>query len=241
LRSHRNRLTRGAIAAAFILCTGTAFADILVVRSTGASAKQYPPGKRIAEGARIVLPANASLDVLDGRGTRTLRGPGSFVAGAVAPRSAAPAPVARRARIGAVRSAGISDLRPPSIWHVDIARSSSVCVAEPANVILWRADPVRAVNLTVSSAAAGPSKRIAWQPGASTLAWPADLAVANGAEYRLSWPGAAAPTIIRFRTLPTKPVGLEDLASFLVSNQCEAQLDMFIETVRLPDEGPPGG
>jgi hypothetical protein len=41
--------------------------------------------------------------------------------------------------------------------------------------------------------------------------------------------------------LPQRPVGLEDMASFLLSNQCQAQLDLFIETVRIPDSASPAG
>lgn len=218
-------------------------ADILVIRSIGPSAKSFPPGKRLAEGSRITLKANDSIDVLDGRGTRTLRGPGNFVAGAAsqARAGAAPSVGQRRARIGAVRTAGLGELRPPTIWHVDISRSSSVCVAEAANVTLWRADSAKPVTLHITRAQGVGGARLDWASGSSTAAWPASLPVADGAEYRLSWAGAATPTTIRFRTLPKRPVGLEDMASFLMSNQCEAQLDLFIETVRAPDAAPAKG
>lgn len=73
-----------------------------------------------------------------------------------------------------------------------------------------------------------------WQPGSTTLAWPSDLPVADGAEYRLSWKGDAAFTALRFRTVPAEPAGLEDIAQFLIRNQCEAHLDLFIDTVKLP-------
>ncbi|HYD36678.1 MAG TPA: hypothetical protein VEA60_03635, partial [Allosphingosinicella sp.] len=63
---------------------------------------------------------------------------------------------------------------------------------------------------------------------------PSDLPVAEGSEYRLSGPGAAAPTTIRFRTMGNKPAGLEDMAQALIRNRCDAQLDLFIETVKLP-------
>ena len=65
--------------------------------------------------------------------------------------------------------------------------------------------------------------------------------VADRAEYRLSWAGAATPTMLKFRALPKRPLGLEDTASFLMSNQCDAQLDLFIETVRAPDAAAPAG
>jgi hypothetical protein len=210
-------------------------ADILVVRSSGPSAKSYPPGRRLPESARITLRAGDQLVVLDGRGTRIVRGPGSFTAGAPAVgrvASAAPA-VERRARIGAVRGLETGELRPPSIWHVDVARSSNVCVADPSKVTLWRADAAVAATLDIAGQG-GRTKRLGWQPGSSTLAWPSDLPVADGAEYRLSGSGAPVPSTIRFRTMPTKPAGLEDMAQTLIRNQCDAQLDLFIDTVKLP-------
>ena len=224
---------RPLIAAALLAGASAAAADILVVRSIGPSAKSYPPGRRLPEAARISLKASDQLVVLDGRGTRIIRGPGTFTAGAPTVgriASATPA-VERRARIGAVRGVETGALRPPSIWHVDVSKSSNVCVADPSKLTLWRADPGRAATLTIAGPG-GRSRRIGWQPGSSILAWPSDLPVADGAEYRLS--GAGAPTTLRFRTIPAKPAGLEDMAQTLIRNQCDAQLDLFIDTVKLP-------
>jgi hypothetical protein len=228
-------LARPLIAAAFLLTASAATADILVVRSTGPSARSFPPGKRLPESARLSLKASDQLIVLDGRGTRIIRGPGTFTAGASAPgRVASAAPVVdRRARIGAVRGLDTGELRPPSIWHVDVARSSNVCVSDPGKVTLWRADPAKGLTLDIGGPG-GRSKRLGWQPGSSTLAWPADLPVADGAEYRLSWSGGPAPTAIKFRTIAAKPAGLEDMAQTLIRNQCDAQLDLLIDTVKLP-------
>ena len=233
---------RALFAAALLATASAAIADILVVRSTGPSAKSFPPGKRLAEGSRVVLKANDSLDLLDGRGTRTLRGPGTFVAGAASGRTASNVPVTqRRARIGAVRSVGGGELRPPSIWHVDVSQSSTVCVAEPNKVTLWRSDASGPATLNVMRTSGGAATKVNWEAGSSTVAWPAGLAIADNSEFRLSTAGAPAPTTIKFRILPQRPVGLEDMASFLMTNQCAAQLDLFIETVRLPDEAAPAG
>jgi hypothetical protein len=221
-----------------LLGGGTAMADILVVRSVGPSAKSFPLGKRLPDSARIVLQANDQLTLLDGRGTRELRGPGSFTAASA---SSAPAQLAastgmvngRRARIGAVRGVDTGPLRPPTIWHVDVAKSANVCVSPPNRVALWRADPAATATLIVAGAGAA-SRRLTWPAGAATLDWPDDLAVTDGAEYHLSWPGAPAPTTIRFRTLPQRPAGLEATASMLIAAQCSAQLDLLIDTVRMP-------
>jgi len=213
-----------------------AMADILVVRSVGPSAKNYPLGRRLPDNARIVLLANDQLTLLDGRGTRDLRGPGTFTAASA---SSSPAQLAsnaaaagRRARIGAVRGIDTGPLRPPTIWHVDVSKSTNVCVSPPNKVALWRADPTADATLTV--AGAGMTRQVAWPAGEATLDWPDGLPVTDGAQYQLSWKGAAAPTTIRFRTLPQRPAGLDGTASMLIANQCQAQLDLLIDTVRMP-------
>jgi hypothetical protein len=211
---------------------GTASADILILRADGPSARAFPPGKKLADNARFALKASDELIVLDSRGTRTIRGPGQFVAGVAPPaRTASAEPVMlRRARVGAVRGVP-SENRPPSMWHVDVAKSSAMCVADPANVNLWRADGSRATNLTIAGAA-GASRQLHWDEGSQVLAWPAGLPVTEGAHYRLSWDGAAAPTEIVFHRIAKVPSGLDDTASVLLANQCSAQLDLFINTVR---------
>ena len=227
-------VARPLLAAALLATASAALADILVVRSTGRSAAGFAPGKRLPENARISLKPGDQLTLLDGRGTRVLRGPGTFTAGAPSA-GAAPSsgPASRRARIGAVRGTGIVELRPPSIWHVDVSKSSNVCVADPSKLTLWRPDAAKALSLDIA-VPGGRSKRLIWEAGSTTLAWPTDLPVSDGARYRLSWRGGPAPTALRFRTVPATPAGLEDIAQTLIRNRCEAQLDLFIETVTLP-------
>lgn len=236
-----------ALSAAMLLVAGTgvASADVLVVRASGPSAKDFPAGKSLADNARISLKANDSIVLLDSRGTRTLRGPGTFTPSSAAVannRSAIAAAAtnsgARRARIGAVRSVVAAEPRSPSIWHVDVSKSSTVCLADAQNVKLWRPDASQAVKLTLSRA--GKDETIDWPAGQSVLDWPADMAIAEDATYRLRWTGAASPTTLRFRTLPARPEGLETLATSLIQNDCQAQLDLLVETLKVPDSQPNG-
>lgn len=221
-----------------------AAADILVVRATGPSARNFPAGKSIPDDARIALKANDTLVVLDARGTRTLRGPGTFTPGGPAQaggRQSAIAAVARggparRARVGAVRGTGDKGVRPANLWQIDVAKSSNICVADPSTVSLWRGDATNPVTLTVTRASDGQSQQLSWQAGQATLPWPEELAISDGANYNLSWGAATPPTSLKFRTLPAKPGGLEEMASSLIQNGCEAQLDVLIETVKLPDD-----
>jgi hypothetical protein len=231
-----SKVVRPLLAAALLATAGAALADILVVRSTGPSAKSFPPGKRLPETARITLKPLDQLIVLDGRGTRSIRGPGTFTAGAPAGGRVASSGSAsqRRARIGAVRGDETGLPRPPSIWHVDVAKSSNVCVADPAKITLWRANPARTVTLDVIRVDDGATRRLSWKSGASTLDWPSDLPVARGGRGRITFGGGTTPINLTFHILPQQPGGLEDMAQTLIRNRCDAQLDHFIDTVKLP-------
>jgi hypothetical protein len=241
-----NKLCFAAAAAALIVTSASAASSaILVVRSVGPSAKSFPPGKSLPESSKITLMANDSLIVLDGRGTRTLRGPGTFAPGTravsttrtgLSPLTGAGQP--RRARIGAVRSVG-SIPRSPSIWHVDIAKSSTVCVDGSGPVQLWRADSAAPATITVTPVGASAAQTIELAAGEAVALWPKTMPITNGASYRLSWPGASAPTALKFATLPSGQVGLEEMASSLIQHGCEAQLDLLIETFRAPDDVEP--
>lgn len=228
------------VAAAAVALAGAsaAAANILVVRSSGPSAKAYPPGRSLAPNARLTLRQGDTLVLLDGRGTRTVRGPGNFAAGAAAQVGTRGALTVnnngRIGRIGASRG-NPETVRPPSIWHVDVTQSATACIANPRSVILWRPNATQTVNLSISPTGSSANARsFTWTAGQTTLAWPADLAVANDAEYRLSVQGVAVPTRIKFRVLPTEPAGLDVQAQAFIQNDCQAQLDVLIDTVTVP-------
>ncbi|MDB5718275.1 MAG: hypothetical protein JWM38_1702 [Sphingomonas bacterium] len=246
----RFRKGSAGVAALVLGCVaGHVGAETLVVRSTGPSAKSYPPGKAIPDTAKITLKANDQVVLLDGRGTRTLKGPGSFspLANSSATASAGStlgALVAqrgdRRARIGAVRSITAGPARSPNIWFVDIDRSTTVCVADPQAVTLWRAGMPKPVSVTLTGSDAKPYT-LNWTKDRSTMPWPAALPIASGQSYQIRHDGAAQPTAVRFVVLGTALSGLEDLASTLIQNGCSAQLDLLIDTVALPDPTASGG
>ena len=234
-----NKLRVLPVAAAAILAASAtaAAANILVVRSSGPSSRSYPPGRALAPNARVTLRQGDTIVLLDGRGTRTLRGPGTYAAGAAArvtTRSAlAVNNKGRVGRVGASRRV-MAQPRSPSIWHVDASRSATICVADASNLILWRPSATETLQLSIASAAGGAARTLTWSAGQSTLPWPADLRVAHDAEYRLSAEGVAVATRLRFRLLPAAPTGLEAQAAAFIQNGCQAQLDVLIETVELP-------
>ena len=115
----------------------------MVVRSLGPSAKAYPPGKTLPEGAKINLQGGDVVTVLGPSSAKTLRGPGNFDAEEVALASAA----GQRGRFGALRSTEVA--HNPSIWDVDVSQSGKMCVADPAKLQLWRPESDGAGKVTI--------------------------------------------------------------------------------------------
>ena len=235
----RNKPSLSRLALAALLVTGaaSAAANVLVVRSSGPSAKNYAPGRSLPDNARITLQAGDTVVVLDRSGTRTFRGPGTFSPSAAvqAGTRTVTSSSGRRARIGAVRTAGLVP-HGPTIWHVDVTQSGTICLANTSNVMLWRPDSTQAANITIT-APGGESQSIQWPAGQATIAWPTALGIANGGEYRFRQAGVAVPTRITFKTLASEPADLTAVAAALIENQCQEQLDLLVETT--PEENAP--
>ena len=238
----RNRISRGTAAAiaAFIAIAATpAIANVLVVRAAGPSAGAYPPGRSLPDNARLTLRAGDSVIILGAGGTRTFRGPGVFSPSATAQagdRTLASAD-GRRARIGAVRSAGIVP-RSPTIWHIDVSQGGTFCLASTHNVMLWRPDSSAPVTLSIAPAS-GAARTARWPAGHTTLAWPVALPIANGSVFTIQQSGVAVPTQIVFRTLASEPGDLQAVAAALIANGCQSQLDVLVESQ--PDTAAPAG
>lgn len=230
----QSKLGLGRLALAALLVTGaaTAAANVLVVRSSGPSAKGYPPGRSLPDNARINLRAGDTLVVLDSRGTRTFRGPGAFSpATAVGPGTRTVETAnGRRARVGAVRSAGIvPNASPSTIWQVDVSQSSTTCLTGTNPVTLWRPEASQATTLIIAGDR-GVTRNVEWPAGRTTLAWPSDLPIADGAEYQLRTGAGAVPSRIRFRTLDSEPGDIQAVAEALIQAGCQEQLDLLVES-----------
>ena len=223
--------SRAALAVLLIAGAASAAANVLVVRSSGPSAKSYPPGRSLPDNARISLRPGDTIVLLDARGTRTFRGPGNFTPSQAvrAATRTVQAPDGRRARIGAVRNAGIVPTSPTTIWHVDVTQSGTICLADRSNVMLWRPEASAATTLTISGPD-GASRSVDWPAGSATLAWPADLPIAEGAGYPLRQAGVAVPTQVTFRALESVPADIQGVAEALIRSQCSEQLELLVAT-----------
>lgn len=235
----------GLALGAALAFTGSALAEAIVVRSAGPSAKSYPPGRKLADDAQLMLKANDQLVLLDGRGTRTVKGPGTFSVSGAASRGGALATATRvlttqgtERRGGAVRGTGGAETKSPNLWFVDVSKSSTVCVADPSSVMLWRPDA--SADATLMLTGGGTSGSLDMPRNVSVTSWPKDtMPVTDGAVYTVGGMGAE-PAKIRFELLGTTAEGLENTAAALIEHGCTAQLELLIETVSLPDSGTAG-
>ena len=225
------RLVLAAACAASIL-SSAAGAAVLVVRSSGPSAPTYPPGKALPDTHVLKLKASDTVILLDSRGTRTLQGPGDFSVSA----SAAPAATtrtagtsARRVRLGAVRGTAAR-----SVWQADLGRSGNVCIANPADLGLWRADSSGEAKVTLVDGS-GKSAEVAFAPGQSFAPWPAALPATAGTKINVS--GLGSPTTLTLRVLSPVPNGLEGMAQSLIRANCESQLEVLIDTFSARTDG----
>jgi hypothetical protein len=232
------KLVLAGCALAIAFGAAAAQAAVLVVRSSGPSSKAYPAGRAVPENQVITLKSNDVVILLDSRGTRTLRGPGKFTATASASAAATSSLAAltgqsnnRRSRVGAVR-------RPPSgatsgrnVWQADIARSGNVCVANPSDLGLYRANAATAERVTITDAN-GKSAAVQFSEGQKIASWPSDVPVSAGARYAVK--GTGDPSNLTIHWISPVPGGLEGLAQTFIRNDCQAQLDVLIDTFASP-------
>lgn len=237
-----------ALALASLTAAVPAMAETLVLKASGPSARDYPPGRKLADSGQLVLKTGDSIMLLDARGTRTVRGPGTFSAGAGAGTDTSPATTRiaslltttrmRRARTGAVRGNGEDGkpARSPNLWYVDTTRSGGTCVRDPAAVRLWRPDISQPATMTASATKGGASATISFAQGDLTAAWPmAALPIADGATYRLSGGALKAPIDIRFSLIALSDQNAATVASTLLAHDCTAQLDLLAETTAVAE------
>jgi hypothetical protein len=216
------KLWLAGVAAAAILSSSAATASVVVVKSLGPSSKAYPPGKTLAESARISLQGGDVVTVLGPASAQTLRGPGSFAAGQMTLASAE----AKRGRFGALRASEVAT--NPSIWDIDVTQSGKVCVTNASKVQLWRPETEGDVKISIRSAE-GKSQDLDWAAGKASASWPAALPIASGAEYQIEWPETGDKSSLTFVTVPNAPTDLVGAAQMLIENGCQHQLDLLVE------------
>jgi hypothetical protein len=214
-----------AVALVAVAVATPAMAGQLIVRSTGPSAKQFPPGKQLPDSAKIDLRPGDSITLLGPASTRTLRGPGSFLANGGGDVQLA---ANRRARFGALRSGDLN--LNPSPWNIDVSQGGKICVPDPAKLTLWRPNASDAVKLNIIGNG-GSSTSVEWAAGRATLAWPSQLPIRDGAEYQLQFGDGGETSKVTLATMPGIPAEMMDTAQALIERGCETQVDILINGI----------
>jgi len=239
----RKRLAAAALAvAACALAPAAALAGV-VVSASGPSASSFPVGKKIGDSERIVLRAGDTLTVLDGNGTRVLRGAGTFSLNQQAgPSQRGTFAVlterrsASRVRTGAVRGDDVAAIHPPNLWYVDVAHPGTVCVVGTDRVRLWR--PSQDGDATYSlRAAGGTSHSVTFADGDTLAPWDTSaFPISNGASFSISGPGNAGNATLTFAVLDTVAEDPEALAQQLIDKGCTQQLELLSDATLIEAE-----
>jgi hypothetical protein len=225
------------VLAASLGWSALAEAQAVVIRATGPSAAAYPMGRRLPAGASVVLKAGDQVTVIDQAGSRVLAGPGSFRLDNAVNRDAGgntalASLIARggaRTRTGAVRGeteAPAEATGPDNVWYVDVSRGGTVCIADPAQVVLWRPNRAETGNGTLFAADGTPAE-VTFRAGSALKLWPvAALPVIEGQTYRFTSP-VGQTVKITARLLAAVPDDAVAVAALLAEKGCKAQLDVL--------------
>jgi len=230
-------LAAAALLAASFGWSAAAQAQAVVIRSTGPSATAYPAGRKLPAGASVVLKAGDQVTVIDKAGSRVLSGAGSFRIDSAVNRDAGGntalasllARGAARTRTGAVRGdteAPSEATSPDNVWYVDVSRGGTVCIADPAQVILWRPNRAETGNGTLFAADNTPAE-VTFRAGSAIKLWPVTaLPVIDGQTYRFTSPVGQAVKITT-KLLASVPEDAVDVAALLAEKGCTAQLEVL--------------
>jgi hypothetical protein len=238
--SWTNKTLAVATAGLALLSADVAVANAraIIVKSSGPSAKVFSPGKAIADNSTVTLKSGDVVTLLDGQGTRILKGPGTFSTTSTTQTNSNISTImkntgTRQVRTGAVRGAvSEAPLRPTNVWLIDTTTSATVCIADTNTVSLWTPTGEQGTNITLTRVSDGKTLPLSLRPMQSVKAWPtAELPITDGAQYRVSRDGVQSPVTIRFAALGPNPQGVENTIAGLVRSGCNAQLDLLIETM----------
>ncbi len=204
----------------------------VVVSASGPSAGQYPVGRQIADNERITLRDGDAITVLNNGGTRVFSGAGTYMlsqqSGSSNNRAFAALTTQRsatRARTGAVRSSGATEVTNPNLWYVDVSTSGTICLPAANGIRLWRADTQ--ANSTYSITAPDVETAVTFPAGEMLATWDLDTPPSEGTTYTIGHAPGSQAVKVQFVFLTETPDTPEDLAATLIANDCMAQIELM--------------
>ncbi len=225
-----NRPIMYGIAAAALATTSTAaMADVLVTRSSGSAAREYPRGTRLADDHVLVLRSGDRVTVLRRTGTRVFNGPGRFVAsggrtvasmtlGGSGARSTIRAGVSR----GTPEAEEVEPAPVRNVWQVDVEQSGPFCTLAGQSVSLWRNSAAEPADVVITRTSDGESVTVSFTAEQHAHVWPEQFGT-DGGGYTISGVGQGAQVAMMRLEVPANDAVAVGAA--LLENDCGPQLD----------------
>lgn len=233
------------LAGAAVALPAAAWAGV-VVKSTGPSAARYPVGTKLDDNASITLKAGDVVTVLTDKGTRVIKGAGTFRVGdrpqVAADRFASLTRkrAATRVRTGAVRGDTDEAVSNPSLWYVDVTRSGTICLYDLATVRLWRPGTEGTGTYTIADQS-GATAEVSFDDTVTVAALdPARLPIAEGGHYMITAPGGATSAHINFVLLAEDYAAPDALAEALIAKGCTVQVEALAASLEAAAESAGG-
>ena len=234
-------LYRAIVRASLLLGATAAMPTVAqtVVAASGPSAARHPVGTKFPANASVTLQSNDMVTILDARGTRVLRGPGTFPVAQTSggTRSSIYSTlisnrVTQRVRTGSVRT-GATDgtVRTPNLWYVDLARPGTYCLVNPQAVRFWRATTGEAQ--TVALHEGGTARQISF--AAADMVAPLSGSVEPERSYEVRDANGKSVGNFRFVKFEAATDDMETLATALIAKGCTEQLTTLDATMRQSD------
>lgn len=233
----KSRLASVMLAGAVLAAPVAAMAGV-VVKSTGPSSSKYPVGAKVDDDATITLKAGDSVTVLTSKGTKVMKGAGTFNVGekpkATRARFAALTRTrnANRVRTGAVRGAETgAEPTNPNLWYVDVTQGGTICLTDLSEVRMWRPSTEGIATYSVADSSSGASVDVTFDESESVAPLdPAILSLTAGTPYSVTGPEqGSAQVTITFVQLDQEYSEADQLAEALVAAGCLSQVELLAD------------
>jgi len=238
----KSRTVRLALASVAAIAFSTAAVAGVVVKSSGPSAGDYPVGKKVGDNDRVVLEEGDQITILNQSGTRVLRGPGTYRAGArgastrVRFAELTRQKSALRVRTGAARP-GEVEVTNPNLWYVDVTQAGTICVPTLDRVSLWRPSSDGDETYILRPADSDYHHHVTFGDGLMVRDVDDErLPLSEDKEYRISGPNGSAAVIVTFKLIDAPDGEPEDLADALIEKGCTVQLDLLSQALAASPE-----
>jgi hypothetical protein len=124
-------------------------------------------------------------------------------------------------QLGAVRDAASARGQDP--FKIDISAAGDQCVVEGKDMMLWLPSGSPVDSLWIARVGGSEAAMVKWPKGEAQTQWPANLAVADGAEYQMLRQPAKEETTIRLHVIPGGKANNAELAIMMQEKECLVQ------------------